>query len=160
MKIENMGKIAIVALLSVALLCTPAAAVTTIWSGTVNLGSGTSQFSPSNNESASYTIPLLTDLGALVAGSNGGNNYEYFISDSWYPYYGCFYLESIDDIAADDTNLTAWFININGSYAEYGLGSNTINEGDTVEFYYASYDNANWTGEYENATYNVIIHVI
>jgi outer membrane protein assembly factor BamB len=142
----------------------PPVGYTTIWNGTVNLGSFT--FYASNYPYNGYTYSWMSDVGAFYTASQSGNgNFSYFVNDSWYPYYGSFYVESIAGISNDDYNYLAWFMYINGTYCDYGLGNenNTMNEGDTLEWYYAPYSyDQYWNVEVAktNATYYLGINVL
>jgi hypothetical protein len=164
MKIENIGKIAIVALLSVALLCVPAAAYDTVWNGTVDLDYNEYFMFEASNSEVLYNYSEMTDVGAFYAASEIAPGFTYFVNDSWYPSFGSFYVEEIDG-TANYVNNSAWFMYINDNYCNYGLGNatNTMNEGDTLKWYYApfTYDQY-WNVQVDlpNATDYIGIYVI
>jgi hypothetical protein len=152
MKIENLGKIAIAVLLSMAVLCIPAAAVlTNVWNGNedlepVDLEPGYFIFTPTHNDNNNYYYPWMSDVGVLYAASQRNiGDFDYNITDYLYDpdyvFYGCFTVESIAGISNDHQNHKAWFMYINGERAEYGFGDerNKLNEFDVVQWYYAPY---------------------
>ncbi|MBP2146511.1 outer membrane protein assembly factor BamB [Methanofollis sp. W23] len=109
-----------------------------IFDGTVSLTDATFTFIPSNNASASYEVNHTTDLGALGDAADLGE-FTFKASDSWYDSYSSFSLESIDGIANEDwTNPDArsWSIFINNQSAPMGLGRNSLDDGDLLEFFY------------------------
>ncbi len=113
-----------------------------LWTGDVTLTYGSFDFTPSNDPSRQYEIPNVSDLGALdTAADSGGFSYE--TNDEWYASYGSFLLESIAGIANEDwtiPNSKSWTLFINGAAASTGLGSNLLEDGDTVTFYYCPSD--------------------
>ncbi|WP_220682835.1 PQQ-binding-like beta-propeller repeat protein [Methanofollis formosanus] len=109
-----------------------------IFDGTVGLTDTTFTFVPSNNASATYEITRTTDLGALDAAADLGG-FTFDASDAWYASYGSFTLESIDGIANEDwtkPGARSWSIFINNQSAPRGLGGNTLDDGDLLEFFY------------------------
>jgi hypothetical protein len=137
--------------------------ITTIWNGTVDLELGNFTFCASNPPYNCYTYSWMTDVGAFYAASQTAPGFTYFVNDSWY-LLGSFYVEEIDNIP-NYTNSSAWFMFINDTYCEYGFGhaNNTMNEGDTLKWYYApfTYDQY-WNVEVDlqNATHYIGIYVI
>ncbi|WP_321430595.1 DUF4430 domain-containing protein [uncultured Methanolobus sp.] len=152
MKIENLWKIAIAVLLSMAILCIPATAVPiSVWNGNedlepVDLEPGYFIFTPTHDNSNNYYYPWMSDVGAFYAASQRNiGNFDYNVTDFWYDpddvFYGSFYVHCIDGVCEDYVNDTAWFMYINGEYAEYGFGDerNKLSEFDVVQWYYAPY---------------------
>lgn len=110
----------------------------TIFDGTVSLTNATFTFVPSNDASASYEVDRTTDLGALDTAADLGG-FTFNASDAWYDSYGSFSLESINGIANEDwtkPGARSWSIFINNQLAPMGLGGNTLNDGDLLEFFY------------------------
>jgi outer membrane protein assembly factor BamB len=134
---------------------------TVIWDGTVALTDTTFAFTPSNNASASYPINRTTDLGALDAAATAGG-FTFNASDSWYAAYGSFFLEDIDGIENEDwtqENARSWNIFINGAAAQAGLGTNELEDGDELTFYYCPTDHVTWAPLIDQATYVVTIDI-
>ncbi|WP_406657139.1 DUF4430 domain-containing protein [Methanolobus sp. ZRKC2] len=157
MKTELIGKIAIVALLAVALLTVPAFA----WEieEDIDLEVGTFSFIPSNNASASYTVDRMTDLGALQAAEDD-NILTFNATDYWYDDYGSFYLVDINGVSDDYANNKAWFIYIDNVKTSYGLGLNDVEEDQTIQFRYYEYNTTTWepitTTKYHEMDLNII----
>jgi hypothetical protein len=152
MKIETLGKIAIVALLCVMMTGVASAVIN------VDLGSGTFELVPANNASASYDVAYRTDLGALEIASII-EGFDYAVSDMWYQNYSSFYLLEIDGITDDYMNSKAWFIYINDDLASYGLGLNTVQNNDMVKFMYCPYNTTTWLPYEDQAEENIQIKV-
>jgi outer membrane protein assembly factor BamB len=131
------------------------------WIGDVTLEYGAFDFIPSNDPDAQYEIARVTDLGALdTAAESGGFSFE--ASDAWYASYGSFLLESIAGIANEDwmiPDAKSWALFINGAPASSGLGSNLLEDGDTVTFYYCPNDPVTYAPIPGQATSVVTINV-
>ncbi|WP_167879475.1 DUF4430 domain-containing protein, partial [Methanococcoides sp. NM1] len=108
---------------------------TVIWDGEVELPSGTFEFVPTNNQSASYEINNFTDLGALVA-ANQSAGFSINISDEWYASFGSFWINGINGTNNEPWSPTSksWSILINDVPASEGLSKNTLKNGDVVSF--------------------------
>mgnify|MGYP000731256450 CR=1 FL=1 len=152
MKMETIVKIGMIAL-----FCVMMAGSASAWNlnPTVNLGSGTFTLVPINT-SNSYTLDWQSDIGALEKASIDCS-FSYSVDDTWYPDYDSFYLVDLNGISDDYTNSTAWFLyDDNDNIMPYGLGNNTMEDGDRIKFKYCSYtvDYDTWetTVDDDNAT--------
>ena len=103
-----------------------------LYYGAVDLVDGSVyQLVPYNNPSASYEIPSLSALGALI-----GTGFAADLSDANYADYSSFTLDTIGDIEAP-TETCYWAFYVNGGYTSYGVGHVTddvVVDGDVVSF--------------------------
>jgi hypothetical protein len=124
----------------------------------LRLTSGTFDFVPDNNASASYAIDNFTDLGALHAASVDGD-FDFNATDEYYSSYGSFSLNNISDIEGSWSGGNSWSIFINGESVSSGLGGNEIENGDTVTFWYCPTNSTTYAPILEEASYVVNIDV-
>jgi len=87
-----------------------------------------------------------TVLAALLKASEKGGFNVTVVDTAWGPY-----VESIADIQAE--GLKGWMYTVNGNMPSVGASDYELNDGDTVEFYYGS-----WNENAEKADYRIIIH--
>jgi hypothetical protein len=123
-----------------------------IYDEELSLTGGTFAFVPSNNASASYPVDNFTDLGALYAASLDGG-FGFNATDDYYSLYESFSLKNITDVESSWSGGPTWFIFINGKSATSGLGTNGIEIGDTVTFWYCPYNSTTYEPITEEATY-------
>ncbi|WP_094228421.1 DUF4430 domain-containing protein [Methanolobus psychrotolerans] len=166
MKTETIVSIFVVALLSAMMIGTAAAEPAVIFDGSIGLYDGTFTFVPGNNPSTSYSVDMMTAMGALDAASNGmGEGFEYNASDAYYAAYGSFLLESISGIENEwDTQTnsgTSWFIYVNDEMTNYGLGLNDIEIGDRVTYLYAPYEyTESWEMIVDNENASYVVNIL
>ncbi len=110
----------------------------TFWDGEVTLMENTTVNVTAHNSGVSYEINQTTALGALDAAAEAGG-FKYAISDEWYTSYGSFILTSIAGMENAPWPGDTWYIYINEESAPFGLGRNTVENGDTVSFFYGEY---------------------
>jgi hypothetical protein len=128
-------------------------AITTIYSGTVELNDSTFTISPSSNPNATYTFNWQTDYGALIAASNDGG-FTCDVDDNA-PIFGSFITE-IDGISNDDFNFTAWYRYLN-DVPDIRTYPRTVEDGDVVKFLYGPYNSTTYLPD--PIEYEVIINV-
>ncbi|MCD4822425.1 MAG: DUF4430 domain-containing protein [Methanococcoides sp.] len=130
------------------------AAPSVIWDGEVELPSGTFDFVPTNNQSASYGINNFTDLGALVA-ANQSAGFSINISDEWYASLGSFWINGINGTNNEPWTPTSksWSILINDVPASEGLNKNTLKNGDVVSFWFCPTNSTTFEPIIDEATY-------
>jgi uncharacterized repeat protein (TIGR01451 family) len=125
--------------------------LTVLYEGTVDVMEKDFDFTASNSGS-SYPVSQRTDLGALM-----GTGLDCCISDSWYSVFDSFLLESIAGIENQQYPGAGWGIYVNGVATNYGIGANTVSDGDVVSFYYAPYDTETYAQNIDEATY--VVHI-
>jgi hypothetical protein len=128
-------------------------AITTIYSGTVELNDSTFTISPSSNPNATYTFNWQTDYGALIAASYDGG-FTCDVDDNA-PIFGSFITE-IDGISNDDFNYTAWYRYLNDA-PDIRTYPRTVEDGDVVKFLYGPYNSTTYLPD--PIEYEVIINV-
>ncbi|SES81396.1 protein of unknown function, partial [Methanococcoides vulcani] len=130
------------------------AAPSVIWDGEVELPSGTFDFVPANNQSASYEINNFTDLGALVA-ANQSAGFSINISDEWYASFGSFWINGINGTNNEPwgPSSKSWSILINDVPASEGLSKNTLKNGDVVSFWFCPTNSTTFEPILGEATY-------
>ncbi len=133
-----------------------------IWEGSVNITSGTFDFVPTSNASASYSWFNLTDLGVLEAASDCGN-LSLNISDAYYSSMSSFFLVGINGTVNEPwaPHSKSWSIFVNGNAVTSGLGSNELSDGDVVTFWYCPGDSSTYAALTDEATYvmNVTLNI-
>ncbi|WP_407282511.1 DUF4430 domain-containing protein [Methanolobus sp. ZRKC1] len=124
-----------------------------LYSGNVTVMETDIDFTASDS-SETYPVSQRTCLGALLE-----SGVEYYINDDSYADYGSFYLESIGGIEAQSWPGASWGIYVNGEATDYGLGLNSVSDGDVVSFYYAPWDTETFAQDLDKVFYSVSITV-
>ncbi|MEL4306248.1 DUF4430 domain-containing protein [Methanococcoides sp. LMO-2] len=111
------------------------------WDGEIELPSGYTNFTPTDNQSANYSTYNFTDLGALLF-VNETEGISYNISDRWYSSSGFWIdgINGIDNEPWDAGKSKGWAIFINGVKAPNGIGQNSVSNGDKITFWYCPND--------------------
>ncbi|ABE52454.1 Hypothetical protein Mbur_1548 [Methanococcoides burtonii DSM 6242] len=131
------------------------AEATVIWDGEVELPSGTFDFVPTNNHSASYSTYNFTDLGALML-VNESQGISYNISDAYFSSFGSFSINALNGTNNEPWgtgNSSSWYLYINDVYASRGLGGNPVSNGDKISFWYAPTNTTTYMNDIANATW-------
>lgn len=121
------------------------------WNGGVTLIDGeTFGITPVNNPDMNYTINWTSALGALDAASTAGN-FTYTVEETEF---GPF-IDSIGGIASNDTGQEGWLYMVNNVTPEVGADGYQVADGDTVTFWYGTYET-----EPEESEYVVMANVL
>jgi hypothetical protein len=114
------------------------------WNGNVTLIDGeTFEIAPINNPGMNYTVNRTSALGALDAASTTGN-FSYTVEETEY---GPF-IDSIGGIASDDAAQEGWLYSVDNVTPEVGADKFQLADGDTVTFWYGTYETKPETSDY------------